>query len=94
MQHASNTGSNTLLKRGRARYRNRRWLTLIRADKREGKIMRRVRRAFIALDRPLTTGELRDWCYGLPRLHWHYAGIYHAAPRYAVKDGRVWVPRP
>jgi hypothetical protein len=79
--------------KGRARYRNRAWLKLIRADRREGRIMRLVRRAFTARERPLTTAELCDWCYRRPRQHWHYAGIYRAAPRYAVKVDRVWVPR-
>jgi hypothetical protein len=79
--------------KGRARYRDRAWLKLIRADLREGKIMRAVRRAFIARQRPLSTGELAEWCYGPHRQHWHYAGIYRAAPRYAVKVGRYWLPR-
>jgi hypothetical protein len=79
--------------KGRGAYRNRTWLKLIRADRREGRIMRQVRRAFIARGRPLTTGELLDWCYGRPRKHWHYAGVYRAAPRYAVKANRIWLPR-
>jgi hypothetical protein len=79
--------------KGRASYRSRAWLKLIRADLREGRVMRLVRRAFIARERPLSTGELAEWCYGPDRQHWHYAGIYRAAPRYAVKVDRVWIPR-
>ena len=68
--------------------------SFIAADPREGRIMRQVRRAFIASSaRPLTTGELLDWCHGRPRRHWHYWSIYRAAPRYAVKQGRYWLPR-
>ena len=58
--------------------------------------MRAVRRALIAASgRPLTTRDLLRWAY--PKLErfqcWHYWSIYRTAPRYAVKDGRYWVPR-
>jgi hypothetical protein len=79
--------------KGRARYRARDWLKVIAAARREGRVMRQIRRCFIARGRPLTTGELCDWSFGRPRRHWHYWSIYRAAPRYAVKDGRLWLPR-
>jgi hypothetical protein len=42
------------------------------------------------------TRDLLRWAY--PRLThfecWHYWSIYRAAPRYAIKVDRVWLPRP
>jgi hypothetical protein len=63
----------------RARYRNRAWLKLIRAPKRQGKNVRQCRRAFIAQDRPLTTAQLCEWCFaGQARKHWHYGAVVSA----------------
>jgi len=58
--------------------------------------MRACRRALIAAGgRPLMTRDLLRWAY--PQLkrfqYWHYWSIYRAAPRYAVKVDRVWLPR-
>jgi hypothetical protein len=89
------SGVNERGKIGRARYRNRTWLKVIAAKPREGKIQRACRRALIAAGRPLFTRDLLRWAY--PRVEryecWHYWSIYRAAPRYAVKVGRVWMPR-
>jgi hypothetical protein len=65
--------------KGRAHYRGRAWMTAIRAPKRQGKNVRQCRRAFTALDRPLSTAQLCEWCFpGQPRKHWHYAGVVRA----------------
>jgi hypothetical protein len=77
-------------------YWNRPWAKAIASIPREGRVMRAVRRALIAASgRPLTTRDLLRWAY--PKLErfqcWHYWSIYRTAPRYAVKDGRYWVPR-
>ena len=58
--------------------------------------MRACRRALIAAGgRPLMTRDLLRWAY--PRVDrfqcWHYKSIYRAAPRYAIKVDRVWLPR-
>jgi len=56
--------------------------------------MRACRRALIAAG-AVETRTLLEWAY--PQLKqfecWHYKSIYRAAPRYAVKVGRVWLPR-
>ena len=58
--------------------------------------MRACRRALIAAGgRPLMTRDLLRWAY--PQIQcfacWHYKSIYRAAPRYAVKVNRAWLPR-
>ncbi len=80
--------------KGRARYRNSAWLKVIASVPREGRIQRAVRRALIASDgRPLKTRDLLRWAYpGTEHEFWHYKSIYRAAPRYAVKIDRVWMP--
>jgi hypothetical protein len=57
--------------------------------------MRACRRALIAAGgRPLKTSDLASWAFpGVERQFWHYKSIYRAAPRYAVKVDRAWVPR-
>ena len=71
--------------------------SFIASNPREGRVMRACRRALIAagLARPLMTRDLLRWAY--PQLERfecsHYKSIYRAAPRYAVKVGRVWLPR-
>ena len=81
--------------KGRARYRDRTWTKVIASMPREARVMRACRRALIAAARPLKTRDLLRW--GYPQLEqfecWHYKSIYRAAPRYAIKDGRVWIPR-
>jgi hypothetical protein len=70
--------------------------------------MRQCRQAFIAYNRPLTTAELREWCYpDQARKHWHYAGVVragcatsarciaperHTALAAAVESRRPWLP--
>ena len=79
--------------RGRARSRSRAHMTVIAALPREVRVQRAIRRSFIALERPLTSGELCERCFGPIREHWHFKSIYRAAPRHAVKVGRYWLPR-
>jgi hypothetical protein len=74
----------------------RAYMLAIAAKPREGRVRRAVRRALIAAGgRPLMTRDVLAWAY--PRLErfkcWHYKSVYRAAPRYAVKRGRVWMPR-
>jgi hypothetical protein len=71
--------------------------SVIASKSRLGRVMHQCRRALIAAaGRPLLTRELLAWVY--PRVEhyecWHYWSIYRAAPRYAIKDGRTWIPRP
>jgi hypothetical protein len=42
------------------------------------------------------TRDLLRWAYPqLVRFNtWHYWSIYRAAPKYAVKVDRLWLPRP
>ena len=75
---------------------SRAWMLVIASRRREGRVMRACRRALIAAGgRPLLTRDLLRWAY--PRIErfqcWHYWSIYRAAPRYAVKIDRVWLPR-
>ena len=72
-------------------------LSFVASNPREGRVMRAIRRALIASGgRPLKTRDLLRFAY--PQLKqfqfWNYWSIYRAAPRYAVKDGRYWLPRP
>ena len=80
--------------KGRARYRDRAWTKVIASKPREGRVMRACRRALIAAG-AVKTRTLLEWAY--PHLKqfecWHYKSVYRAVKRYAVKDGRVWVPR-
>jgi hypothetical protein len=80
--------------RGRSRSRDTGFMTAIAGLPREGRIMRQVRRAFVAHSgQPLRTRDLLDWAFpAQPRRHWHYWSIYRAAPRYAVRVGRAWEP--
>jgi hypothetical protein len=67
----------------------------IASNPREGRVMRACRRALIAASgRPLKTRDLLQWAFPSgERQFWHYKSIYRAAPRYAVKVGRAWLPR-
>lgn len=70
--------------------------SFIASNPREGRVMRACRRALVSAGaRPLMTRDLLRWAYPhLDRFQcWHYWSIYRAAPRYAVKNGRVWLPR-
>jgi len=58
---------------------------------REGRVMRQVRRCFVAAGfRPLTTSEIMPWIY--PQLdrykHWHRWSARRALLRYAEPIGR------
>src|SRR5262249_39848922 len=71
-------------------------LSFIAANPREGRVMRACRRALIAAGgQPLMTRDLLAWAYPRTTKYacWHYWSIYRAAPRYAIKIDRVWVPR-
>ena len=70
--------------------------SFVASNPREGRVMRQCRRALIAAGgRPLMTRDLLRWAY--PHIEqfkcWHYRSIYRAAPRYAIKVDRPWVPR-
>jgi hypothetical protein len=56
--------------------------------------MRQVRRALIASrGQPLRTRDLLSFAFPVqPHPCWHYWSIYRAAPRYATKAGRYWLP--
>ena len=82
-----------MMRDGRAAHRDRNYMAVIAALPREGRVMRNIRRSFVALARPLSTGELCERCFGPIRKHWHFKSIYRAAPRYAVKSGRYWLAR-
>jgi hypothetical protein len=67
-------------------------LSFVASNPREGRVMRACRRALIALG-ACHTRDLLEWAYpGAEREFWHYKSIYRAAQRYAVKDGRLWLP--
>jgi len=79
-------------KRPRPVDRNR--MCVIAALPREGKIQRQIRRCFIAHSGQHKTRDLLNWAFPTqPRQHWHYWSIYRAAPRYAVRVGRIWMAR-
>jgi hypothetical protein len=66
-------------------------MTVIASLPREGRVMRQVRRCFVARGaKPLCVGDLLPWVY--PRLtlaqHWHRWSIRRALLRYAVPIGR------
>src|SRR5262249_827332 len=89
-------GSTAGLKERRRRYADRTHMLAIASNPREGRVMRACRRALIAAGgRPFTTRDLLAWAYPRKTKYacWHYWSIYRAAPRYAVKADRVWVPR-
>ena len=70
--------------------------SFIASNPREGRVMRACRRALIAAGgKVLKTRDFLSWAYpGLKQFEcWHYKSIYRAAPRYAVKAGRYWLPR-
>jgi hypothetical protein len=71
---------------------------------RVGRVQRQIRRAFTALESPLTTSELLKRCY--PRLtqyaSWQRRQVREAAARWAVRIGRsdrgsgtpiMWLPK-
>jgi len=67
---------------------NRGWASRrLGADRREGRLQRAVRRAFIASGKPLTTRELVQWAYPrlkqVPDIQWRYVRL--AAERWAVR---------
>ena len=67
-------------------------LSFIASNPREGRVMRACRRALIATG-ACRTRDLLNWAYpGVERQFWHYKSIYRSAQRYAVKNGRFWVP--
>jgi hypothetical protein len=77
------------------RYGDTARMTVIASAPREGRIQRQIRRALIAANgKPLKTRDLINWAFPGAREFWHYKSIYRAAPRYAVKDGRIWKPKP
>ena len=60
---------------GRSRSRDTARMAVIAALPRESRLMRQIRRRLIAADgKPVTTRELRDWCYREPR-YWHCRNI-------------------
>ena len=66
-------------------------MTVIASLPREGRVMRQVRRCFVARGaKPLCMGDLLHWVY--PRIthaqHWHRWSIRRALLRYAVPIGR------
>jgi hypothetical protein len=80
---------------GRQRSIARARTSFIASNPREGRVMRACRRALIAAGgKPLRTRDLLRWAFaGVQHEFWHYKSIYRAAPRYAIKNGRLWVPR-
>jgi|SRR6516162_3879781 len=91
--------------KGRARYRDRAWTKAIASLPREGRVMRQIRRCFVAAGgRALCVGDL------LPRIyphvdrykHWHRWSCRRALLRYAMPVGRadargrpiIWAPKP
>jgi hypothetical protein len=85
---------------GRPRSRGRPKYLVIAAPRREGRVIRQARRAFIACGRPLTMTELREWCFaGQERKHWQYWSITRALRRLGARSlgraGRagIWVAR-
>ena len=91
--------------KGRARSIARARQSFVASLPREGRVMRQVRRCFIAAGgKPLSTSQIMPWIY--PRLdrfkHWHRWSARRALLRYAVPIGRsetgrglpiIWVPR-
>jgi hypothetical protein len=80
-------------------------MAVIAALPREGRVMRQIRRRFIAGGgKPLCVGDLLPWVY--PELtrwhHWHRSNCRRALVRYAIPIGRsrkqgtpiIWAPRP
>src|SRR5262245_24827918 len=94
----------TLLKR-RHRFTDSTAQSAIASMPREGRVMRQVRRAFVAAGKPLCIGDVLPWIY--PQLdrfkHWHRWSARRALLRYAVPIGHsetgrglpvIWAPRP
>ena len=92
-----------LLERRRSVARARQ--SFIASNPREGRVMRQVRRAFVAAqNKPLCIGDVLPWIY--PHLdrfkHWHRWSARRALLRYAVPIGRstkgrglpvIWAPK-
>ena len=103
MQVIGRTGS---VKGRRRRFTDSQAQSAIASQPREGRVMRQVRRCFIAAGgRPLSTSQIMPWIY--PQLdhfkHWHRWSARRALLRYAVPIGRsetgrglpvIWAPRP
>ena len=56
-----------------------------------GRVQRRVRRAFIATDKPvLSTSQIVEWSHPRPGTDWHHArrSVRRVCERYCVRVGR------
>jgi len=84
----------------RPRHRDRTRMIVIASNPREGRVLRQVRRCFIAYNfRPLTMSEIWRWVYpDLERAkHWHRWSVRRALLKLAKPmgrrlcwDGRAW----
>jgi hypothetical protein len=76
-------------------------MTEVMAKNRIGRVQRAVRRALIAAERPVCTGEIMRWAF--PRLDryepWRYWSVHRAASKFAIRLGKqggsiIWGPAP
>src|SRR5262245_20667905 len=72
------------------RFHDSAYQSAIASESRLGRIKRQVRRALVAAERPLTTGELLPWAY--PRQSkfkdWHRWSVRRALLQICAKVGR------